>query len=134
MGSEMCIRDSSHTQRGGESKNGKSGRGSGEHSTKPYGIGFADLLRFCRNAYEHPPVEREIAPIVQTLLDAAGGESTLLPDGVKPGMPFRRMSRQQRQLLFASYVMHLFPGLSLAVYECTLATETPAAKSGVSST
>lgn len=118
----------SHTQRGGEHKNTKSGRGSGEQSTKPYGFGFADLLRFCRNAYEHPPVEREIAPIVQTLIDAAGGESTLLPDGVKSDMPFRRMSRRQRQSLFASYVMHLFPGLSLAVHECALATETPTAR------
>ena len=48
---------------------------------KPYGDGFADLLRFCRNAYEHPPTGDEIAPIVDALAEASDAlESSLDSD------------------------------------------------------
>jgi hypothetical protein len=35
-------------------------------------------------------------------------------------MAYRRLTRRQRRALFAAYVAHLFPGLPLAVHECTL--------------
>ena len=178
---------------------------------KPYGDGFADLLRFCRNAYEHPPTGTdEIEPMVIALMEASlaveasaeaavaaeaaareskrvikeqqrqrqrqrsatppsASESTagngdrdrdvedaevevevevegsekeekrgkmpspgrsgrrdtrfyaLLPPGVIPGMAYRRLTRKQRRALFASYILHLFPALPLAVHECALA-------------
>jgi len=94
----------------------------GENSTKPYGSGFADLLRFCRNAYEHPPeTNKELAPIVQKLLAAADGDESQLPFGLTAEIPVRRLSRDQRRAIFAAYVTMTFPGLPLAVYECAQA-------------
>ena len=34
---------------------------------KPYGDSFGDLLRFCRNASEHPPSFEEVEPLLKTL-------------------------------------------------------------------
>jgi hypothetical protein len=36
-------------------------------------------------------------------------------------MAYRRLTRKQRRDLLASYLLHLFPGLPLAVHECALA-------------
>ena len=54
-------------------KNAAAGNGKSKADVgrKPYGDGFADLLRFCRNAYEHPPFGDEIAPIVDALAEAS---------------------------------------------------------------
>ena len=109
------------------------GRPKTDVGRKPYGDGFADLLRFCRNAYEHPPTGDEVEPIVATLAAAErrdergdDGETdttdgarsyALLPPGVVPGGAHRRLARRERRALFAAYVAHLFPGLPLAVYE-----------------
>ena len=38
---------------------------------KPYGDGFGDLLRFCRNASEHPPSFEEVEPLLKTLTNAS---------------------------------------------------------------
>ena len=120
------------------------GGGGGGVGRKPYGDGFADLLRFCRNAYEHPPTGDEIEPMVNALVEASaalagspgsgsGSEGpenddgdgaktrSLLPPGIVPGMAYRRLTRKQRRDLLASYLLHLFPGLPLAVHECALA-------------
>ena len=94
----------------------------GENNTKPYGSGFADLLRFCRNVYEHPPeTNKELSPIVQKLLASADGDESQLPFGVTVETPVRRLSRDQRRAIFAAYVTLTFPGLPLAVYECAQA-------------
>lgn len=190
---------------GGEGDSGGRGGGSkADVGRKPYGNGFADLLRFCRNAYEHPPTGDEIEPMVMALVEASvameasaqaakaaaaaeaadvkkqmkgrarlrgsrlegnaesesvgdgddimnakatmvqsanagdasssaddggggmgGGRDArrhaLLPRGVVPGMAYRKLSRRQRRAVLASYLMHLFPGLPLAVHECALA-------------
>ena len=123
---------------------GGGGGGGGGVGRKPYGDGFADLLRFCRNAYEHPPTGDEIEPMVNALVEASaalagspgsgsGSEGpenddgdgaktrSLLPPGIVPGMAYRRLTRKQRRDLLASYLLHLFPGLPLAVHECALA-------------
>jgi serine/threonine protein kinase len=134
--------------------NGANGKSKADVGRKPYGDGFADLLRFCRNAYEHPPTGDEIGPIVDVLVDASAAlasqrspenftensdaaeensgrgsyeptsahdtHPSLLPQGVVQGMAYRRLTRRQRRALFAAYVAHLFPGLPLAVHECTL--------------
>jgi hypothetical protein len=151
---------------------------------RPYGDGFGDLLRFCRNANEHPPTADEIAPMVDALARAGlesrekeladkkaqslakkskaaaaggrrarrrgsvahsdgsssdgsssssvdeddpaaeeeeeareGAKLALLPPGVRPGMAYRRLTREQRKRVFAAYATLLFPTLPLAVYE-----------------
>ena len=64
-------------------KNAAAGNGKSKADVgrKPYGDGFADLLRFCRNAYEHPPAGDEIAPIVDALAEASDAlESSLASD------------------------------------------------------
>ena len=98
-----------------------------ETGRKPYGDGFADLLRFVRNAYEHPPVDKEVEPLVATLLDVekkqSQNQSVGLPAGWVLNTPHRKMTRQQRRALLAAYVLQQFPSLPLAVYECTLATD-----------
>jgi hypothetical protein len=92
---------------------------------KPYGNNFADLLRFCRNAYEHPPNEKEMIAMIDVLVEARNfGEATdSLPDGLLEKTNLKRTSRAERKALLAAYLMHLFPGLALAVHEVSLATE-----------
>ena len=123
---------SHHRARAPRIRHGR-GRPKTDVGRKPYGDGFADLLRFCRNAYEHPPTGDEVEPIVATLAAAErrdergdDGETdttdgarsyALLPPGVVPGGAHRRLARRERRALFAAYVAHLFPGLPLAVYE-----------------
>jgi len=116
-----------------EGKSTKKAKGGVENNLKPYGSGFADLLRFCRNVYEHPPVDKEIAPIITKLIEAAGGERSFLPEGVDPEGAHRRLTRKQRRALFASYVTVTFPGLPLAVYECELSTRTGSSSPSASS-
>lgn len=112
----------------GKSASKKPTKGSGEHSTKSYGSGFADLLRFCRNVYEHPPTtHKEIAPIIQKLLDSADGDPSALPTGVSADVPTARLTRDQCRAVFAAYVTMTFPGLALAAHECALATATATA-------
>ena len=227
--------DSVQPERGGGGTGGNFSKA--DVGRKPYGNGFADLLRFCRNAYEHPPTGDEIEPIVAALVEASlavehsaavaaaaaatkakyrysvggtgaekgyrrrytGGYTvntqseeegeedgddvarsngyprledpssssssadaeyppssaaagafavdtkrgvgtkksfetknggtrvrdsrfySLLPQGVVPGMAYRRLTRKQRRALLASYLLHLLPGLPLAVHECALA-------------
>ena len=50
------------------------GRPKTDVGRKPYRDGFADLLRFCRNAYEHPPTGDEVEPIVAALAEAERAE------------------------------------------------------------
>ena len=57
--------------------NGSNGKSKADVGRKPYGDGFADLLRFCRNAYEHPPTGDEIGPIVDVLVDASAVLATI---------------------------------------------------------
>ena len=92
---------------------------------KPYGNNFADLLRFCRNAYEHPPNEKEMIAMIDALVEARNfGEAIdSLPDGLLEKTNLKRASRAERKALLAAYLMHLFPGLALAVHEVSLATE-----------
>ena len=92
---------------------------------KPYGNNFADLLRFCRNAYEHPPNEKEMIAMIDALIEAKNfGEMTdSLPDDVLEKTNLKRATRSDRKALLAAYLMHLFPGLALAVHEVSLATE-----------
>ena len=92
---------------------------------KPYGNNFADLLRFCRNAYEHPPNEKEMIAMIDALVEARNfGEAIdSLPDGLLEKTNLKRASRAERRALLAAYLMHLFPGLALAVHEVSLATE-----------
>ena len=180
------------------SANNAAGGSRADVGRRPYGDGFGDLLRFCRNANEHPPTADEIAPMVDALVSAgleffsrekelladekahsrgakksktaaaAGGRRTtrrggsvahnsdgssstdgsssssvdeddpaedsseeaaaeeeareraklaLLPPGVRPGMAYRRLTREQRKRVFAAYATLLFPTLPLAVYE-----------------
>ena len=157
---------------------------------KPYGDGFSDLIRFCRNVSEHPPTIDEVEPMIRTLAAAsadsearaaasaaaasakkaarrarvaareggnAGSENmhprddsegdekekknddetftktktfpgtALFPPGVDPNAPPKRLTREQRRLIFAAYVAHLFPGMPLAVFEVAAAMD--AAKS-----
>ena len=92
---------------------------------KPYGNNFADLLRFCRNAYEHPPNEKEMIAMIDALVEARNfGEAIdSLPDGLLEKTNLKRASRAERKALLAAYLMHLFPGLALAVHEVSLAIE-----------
>ena len=46
-----------------------------------------------------------------------------LPDGLVEKTNLTRASRAERKALLAAYLMHLFPGLALAVHEVSLATE-----------
>ena len=163
---------------------------------KPYGDGFSDLLRFCRNVSEHPPTIDEVGPLLRVLVAAAaeteprgaasaaaasarksarraravarkrgtagshlgaeaaasGSESrvsasasnahasdettsssfpgtALLPPGIDPALPPRRLTREQRRSIFAAYVAHLFPGMPLAVFETHVAMDAAKARS-----
>jgi hypothetical protein len=53
--------------------------------------------------------------------------TALFPPGVDPTLSPKRLTREQRRLIFAAYVAHLFPGMPLAVFE--VAKEMDAAKS-----
>ena len=64
---------------------------------KPYGDGFADLLRFCRNAYEHPPAGDEVEPIVATLAAEAASDERG-PDGETDTTDEARSSRCSRRV------------------------------------
>jgi hypothetical protein len=69
---------------------------------------FAGLLRFARNAFEHPPAGAELAPLVTALAEAGGAPPALR----------RPRSVAQRRTLLAEYLLALFPALALACYEC----------------
>ena len=63
--------------------------------------------------------------MIDVLVEARNfGESTdSLPDGLLEKTNLKRTSRAERKALLAAYLMHLFPGLALAVHEVSLATE-----------
>ena len=65
------VKESPVVAAGKNAAAGVGGKSKADVGRKPYGDGFADLLRFCRNAYEHPPTGDEIAPIVDALAEAS---------------------------------------------------------------
>lgn len=75
------VKESPVVAAGKNAAAGVGGKSKADVGRKPYGDGFADLLRFCRNAYEHPPTGDEIAPIVDALAEASDAlESSLDSD------------------------------------------------------
>lgn len=115
------------TDANGKSAPKRHSKGSGEQNTKPYGSGFADLLRFCRNAYEHPPsTNKELAPIIAKLVAVSDGDPSALPPGIDADVQAKTLTRAQCRSIFAAYVTATFPGLALAAHECALAVAAPA--------
>jgi hypothetical protein len=72
-----------------------------------YGDTLAELLRFARNAHEHPPAGAELAPLVRVLQEAGAPAA---------GMRRERSVAARRRLL-AEYLLALFPALPIACYE-----------------
>jgi hypothetical protein len=77
-------------------------------SAEGYADGFGGLLRFARNASEHPPAGAELTPLLAALQEA----------GFTDPAPRRPRSVAARRSLLADYILCLFPALSIAVYEC----------------
>jgi hypothetical protein len=68
---------------------------------------FAGLLRFARNAHEHPPAGAELAPLVRALQEA----------GAQAQAARRDRSVAARRKLLADYLLALFPALAIACFE-----------------
>jgi len=72
-----------------------------------YDDSFAGLLRFARNAHEHPPAGAELAPLVRTLQEAGANAQAARRD--------RTVAARRR--LLADYLLALFPSLAIACFE-----------------